>query len=38
VERGTHDELLARGGRYATLLSKQVEEDPVGPSAAVPSS
>ncbi|XVJ59641.1 MAG: ABC transporter ATP-binding protein [Tepidisphaera sp.] len=38
VERGTHDELLARGGRYATLLSKQVEEDPVGPSATVANS
>ncbi len=28
VESGTHEELLARGGRYTTLLSKQVEEEP----------
>jgi len=28
VERGTHDELLARGGLYATLYARQFVEMP----------
>jgi ATP-binding cassette subfamily B protein len=29
VERGTHDELLERGGPYASLLARDVAEEPV---------
>src|SRR3954469_17374435 len=29
VERGTHDELLARGGRYAELVARDAELEPV---------
>jgi len=41
VERGHHDELLARGGRYAELWAMQAREegeppDAAGPSAAEP--
>jgi ATP-binding cassette subfamily B protein len=30
VERGTHDELLERGGRYAELVARDAELEPVG--------
>jgi ATP-binding cassette subfamily B protein len=30
VERGTHDELLDRGGRYAELVARDAELEPVG--------
>jgi ATP-binding cassette subfamily B protein len=30
VERGTHDELLARGGRYSELVARDAELEPVG--------
>jgi ATP-binding cassette subfamily B protein len=29
VERGTHDELLERGGAYAGLVARDVTEEPV---------
>ncbi len=32
VERGTHDELLERGGAYAALVARDVSEEPVGES------
>jgi ATP-binding cassette, subfamily B, bacterial len=31
VESGTHEELLASGGRYATLLARQVEDEADSP-------
>jgi ATP-binding cassette subfamily B protein len=30
VERGTHDELLARGGRYAALVNRDAQLEPTG--------
>ena len=39
VESGTHDELMARGGAYAKLYERQLEEEPAGesePGARVP--
>jgi ATP-binding cassette subfamily B protein len=30
VERGTHDELIDRGGRYAELVARDAELEPVG--------
>jgi ABC-type multidrug transport system fused ATPase/permease subunit len=32
VERGAHDELLARGGLYAELYRRQFREEPIGSS------
>jgi ATP-binding cassette, subfamily B, bacterial len=33
AERGTHDELLARGGRYAALAARDGDSPPPGPHA-----
>ncbi|MCW3046196.1 MAG: transporter ATP-binding protein [Solirubrobacterales bacterium] len=33
AERGTHDELLARGGRYAALAARDGDSPPPGPQA-----
>ena len=35
VEQGTHDDLLARGGRYAALVRGQLQKEAAGPAMAV---